>query len=148
MLETFHSCLRKQEEIKKLFLSCSSPEEKYQKLIELGRMLPVFPEEWKTPDNLVSGCQSQVFLQVSFENRKVIFKATADALISAGLVALLTAVYNDEPPEAIIGCPPRFLEDLGIQAALTPGRSHGLMSIHLRMKKESIKYLTLNQNFN
>ncbi len=137
----FQTCLTKQEEVKKLFQSCKTPEEKHYKLIEMGRALPIFPEEHKTAENLVFGCQSRVFLQTTFADGKVFFKATSDALISAGLVALLLAVYSDEKPETIIGCPPRFLDDLGIQSALTPGRSHGLMSIHLRMKQEALKSL-------
>lgn len=146
MSEKFISCMQKQSELKSLFASCKATEEKYQKIIELGRDLPSFPDEWKTEENLVFGCQSQVFLKTEFMDGKVFFHATSEALISAGLVALLLAVYNGEAPEAVIGCPPLFLEELGIQSALTPGRSHGLSSIHLRMKKEALKFLLTSKS--
>ncbi len=139
--EHFSSCLEKQERVKKSFASCKTPGEIYEKIIELGRMLGHFPEEWKTRENLVSGCQSQVYLHAEFIEGKIRFFVGADALISAGLAALLLAVYNDETPEAVLGCAPLFLESLGVQAALTPGRSHGLASIHLRMKQEAVKLL-------
>lgn len=138
--------MEKQAEIKKLFQTCHTPDEKYQKLIELGRILPFFNENWKIPENLVSGCQSQVFLHTTYADGKIFFNIYSDALISAGLAALLVSVYNAEVPEAIIACPPNFLEELGIQAALTPGRSHGLASIHLRMKQEALKFLMHSKN--
>ncbi|MBI2743500.1 MAG: SufE family protein [Chlamydiales bacterium] len=146
MNETFQSCLTKQSEIKKLFSSCKTAEEKYQKIIEMGRALPSFPEEWKREENLVAGCQSQVFLHVELKENKLFFYASSEALISAGLVALLLAAYHMEPPEAVIGCPPTFLEELGIQTALTPGRSHGLSSILLRMKREAVKFLLTHKS--
>jgi cysteine desulfuration protein SufE len=139
MTQEFASCLEKQEKIKKSFSNCSTPNETYQQLIELGRTLPLFPEEWKKEENLVSGCQSRVYLHTELSEGKILFHAEAEALISAGLVALLIAVYSGEPPEAILSCPPDFLKDLGLHAALTPGRSHGLASIHLRMKQEALK---------
>lgn len=139
--EQFSSCLIKQERIKKNFAACKATGEIYEKIIELGRLLAPFPEEWKTAEHLVSGCQSQVYLYSELVEGKVRFLVGADALISAGLAALLLAVYNDESPEAVLGCPPTFLESLGIPAALTPGRSHGLASIHLRMKQEALRFL-------
>lgn len=141
MNDRFKSCLDKQERVKSFFAPCCSPTEKYQKIITLGQKLPPYPEEELKPENLVSGCQSQVYLLSRFEDGRVLFYVHADALISAGLAALLIEVYSDEPPEAILSCPPDFLDALGIHAALTPGRSHGLASIHLRMKKEAVKFL-------
>ena len=137
----FKSCLEKQERVKALFAPFSTPTEKYQRIIALGQKLPPFPLEELKPENLVSGCQSQVFLHTTLVNGRVQFRVHADALFSAGLAALLLAVYDGEPPEVVLGCPPAFLDALGIHAALTPGRSHGLSSIHLRMKKESMKFL-------
>lgn len=139
MDQRFSSCLEKQERVKKNFANCKTPSEIYEKIIELGRALGHFPEEWKTAENLVAGCQSQVYLNAELVDGQVRFTVGADALISAGLAALLLATYNNEPPEAVLRCPPAFLEALGIQTALTPGRSHGLASIHMRMKLEAVK---------
>jgi cysteine desulfuration protein SufE len=137
----FESCLNKQEKILTLFSTCSTAQLKYEKIIELGRKLPPYPTEFKTPDRLVSGCQSQMYLHASSVDGKVHFQAYSEALISAGLAALLIAAYHAEPPEAILSCPPRFLEELGIHETLSPGRSNGLSNLFLKMKKESVKFL-------
>jgi cysteine desulfuration protein SufE len=142
----FESCLTKQLRVKELFSICTTAQMKYEKIIELGRKLPPYPKELMTECRLVSGCQSQMYLYTSFFEGKVLFQAYSEALISAGLAALLLAVYNDEPPEAILSCPPQFLEDLGIHGSLSPSRSNGLASLFLRMKMEAIKFLNLQQD--
>lgn len=135
----YQSCLEKQEQVKTAFSSCRSEEEKYQKIIILGRALPPLP--LKTAENLVKGCQSAMYLKSWIEEGKVYFAAESDALISAGLAAILIQVYAGETPEVILKCPPKYLEELGISASLTPSRANGLYSIHLRMKQDALKFL-------
>lgn len=137
----FETCLKKQQEIKDLFLSCPTEESKYEKIIELGRQQKPLSEIWKTSENLVKGCQSQLYLHSYWEGDKIMFETESDALISAGLAALLTKVYSGETPEAILKCPPRYIEELGIDTSLTPIRANGLYSVHLRMKQEALKML-------
>lgn len=141
MNEVFSSCLRKQEEIKKLFAQCKDAEARYHRIIELGRQLPSLAPEHRIPTNLVSGCQSQLFLHASYANGLVKLEAASDALISQGLAALLVLAYSEESPETILGCPPTYLEDLGIAASLSPSRANGLYSLHLRMKQRALEFL-------
>ncbi len=138
---SYPSCEKKQQKLLDLFSSCSTPDARYQKIIELGRALPPYPPELMTPERIVSGCQSIVYLASTLHEGRVQFQVRSEALISAGLAALLLAVYNDETPEIILKCPPAFLDKLGIPASLTPGRSNGLSSMYLRMKQEALKYL-------
>lgn len=137
----YDSCQKKQSEIKALFAPLSSDEEKYGKIIDLGRSLPPFPQDAKTPLNEVKGCQSVMHLLTTKKDQKLYFQAESDALISKGLAALLIYVYSGEPAEAILKCPPTYLEEIGITASLTPNRANGLYSIHLRMKQEALKSL-------
>ncbi len=137
----FDSCLAKQLKLKALFSDCSSPITKYEKIIELGRRSPGYPTELMTPEKLVKGCQSQMYLHATFSEGKIYFQAHSEALISAGLAALLLAVYDEETPEVILSCPPLFLEELGIHQNLSPGRSNGLSSLYLRMKQEALNFL-------
>jgi len=137
----YESCLEKQRKIKEIFLACPSEEAKYEKIIEMGREMPALASEHKKPENLVKGCQSQTYLHTYFSGEKIHFEAESDALISAGLASLLTQVYSGETPEAVIKCPPTYLEELGITASLTPNRASGLYSMHLRMKQEALKVL-------
>lgn len=129
---------KKVAEIKKIFAPLST-EQKYLKLIEMGRSLPPFPPEQKTNERLVRGCQSELYLDAEFREGKLFFHAHSDALISAGLAALLIAAYSGEAPETILTSPPTFLTELGITASLSPSRSNGLAHIHLRMKQEALQ---------
>jgi cysteine desulfuration protein SufE len=136
----FESCRVKQEEVKKLFASAASPEEKYQVLMDLGkRQVHLAPED-KTEENRVHGCQSITYLKATFENGKSYFHTESDALISAGLGQILTMVYSGESPEVILTCPPTYLEELGIHTSLSPGRANGLASIFTKMKQEALKH--------
>lgn len=142
----FDSCLEKQRKIKDLFLACPSEEAKYEKIIELGRQQSPLAATYKNPDNLVKGCQSQMYLHSFWSDDHIIFESESDALISAGLAALLVQVYSGESPEAILKCPPNYLEEIGINSSLTPNRASGLYSMHLRMKQDALKMLVEREN--
>jgi cysteine desulfuration protein SufE len=140
------SCIQKQESIKKLFNSLPTPEAKYQKLIELGRSAPSLAPEFKTSDNIVDGCQSTMYLRSYLsDDGTILFEAESEALISSGLAALLIAVYSNELPDVILTCPPLFIDEIGIRASLTPGRSNGLSSMYLRMKQDALKLLVTSK---
>jgi cysteine desulfuration protein SufE len=145
MSDLFDSCLLKVNSLKLIFSKCTTLEKKYQKVMELGRQHPALDSQFKIPENLVKGCQSLMYLHSEMHDNKVIFKAESDALISAGLAALLIKVYSGETPEVILQYPPDFLKDLGIVASLTPGRANGLYNIHLKMKQDALKLLITSQ---
>jgi len=138
----YESCLQKQQELKKLFANCRDAEEKYEKIIELGRKQGKLSQEFKVPENRVDGCQSIMYLYSNLKEGLMIFEAESEALISQGLAMLLTMVYGGEAPEVVLKCPPTYLEELDIASSLTPNRANGLYSLHLRMKQESLKALT------
>lgn len=137
----FESCQNKQEKIKELFFQLSTPEEKYSLIIEFGKKQTHLDPSFKTEANLVKGCQSRMYLRSYLKDGLVFFETESDALISAGLAVLLTEVYNGEKPEVILKCPPTFLEEVGITKSLSPSRSNGLASLHLKMKQEALRYL-------
>ncbi len=129
------------EKIKKIFFSCKTPDEKYEKIIQLGRKLPPFDPTLQIQENLVPGCQSQLFLTSQLVDGKIHFKVWSDALISAGLAHLLLSAYNNCLPETILKQPINFLEELGLFSLLSPSRSNGLRSLHLKMQQHALKYL-------
>lgn len=137
----YESCLAKQTQMKALFDSCPTQEARYEKIIEFGKSLPKLEVAYQTPSTLVSGCQSQTYLRSYLKDSLIFFEAASDALISAGLAALLIKVYSGESPETILKCPPTFLDEIGISASLTPSRANGLYSIHLRMKQDALRLL-------
>ena len=134
----FSSCLNKQEKLKAQFSSFKASDQKYHAIMEMGRKLEPLPSQYKTPANLVKGCQSNLYLKVSFENGVMHYIAASDALISAGLAALLIAAYQNEPPEAILKCPPLFLKEVGILESLSPSRSNGVRSLYLKMHEHAL----------
>ena len=140
----YETCLEKQQLVKTLFAECGTEEFKYQKIIEMGRAQPPLSAPYKIPENIVKGCQSTMYLRSYLKGDRIFFEAESDALISSGLAAILVNVYSGETAETILKCPPDYLEEIGINASLTPSRANGLYSIHLRMKQEALKHL-MNQ---
>ncbi|HEX3896501.1 MAG TPA: SufE family protein [Rudaea sp.] len=103
--------------------------ERYQYLIDLGRKLPPFPDEWKTEENKVHGCQSQVWLVANGDANRMEFNATSDSAIVSGLIALLLRVYSGRSAKGIVDTPPRFVESIGLQKHLSPTRNNGLSAM-------------------
>lgn len=145
---SFQSCMDKQKQVKALFAQCPNEEAKYEKIIELGRQHPLLAAAYKTPENIVKGCQSIVYMRGYMQGDAVVFEGESEALISSGLAMILIKVYSGETPEAILKCPPTYLEELGISASLTPNRANGLYSIHLRMKQDALKFLMEREKAN
>lgn len=129
----------RQDELKMEFSQIQTWEEKYRRLIEIGKTLPEFPEDKRLDDYKVKGCQSQVWLYAHTDkNGRIQFQADSDALIVRGLVALLLRVYSNSLPDEILSTPPQFIKDLGFTSNLSPSRSNGLFS----MVKQIFYYAT------
>ena len=100
--------------------------DRYQYLIDLGRKLPDFPEEWRTPEHLLHGCQSQVWIHHEQRGPVLHFDAISDSAIVSGLIALLLRVYSDRRPEEIVRTDPEFVAAIGLDSHLSPTRKNGL----------------------
>lgn len=103
--------------------------DRYQYLIDLGRRLPAFPEELQTADNLIRGCQSQVWFVAQHKDGRLYFQARSDAAIVSGLVALLLRLYSGRRPQEILDTPPDFVGALQLESHLSPTRSNGLAAM-------------------
>jgi len=104
-------------------------EDRYKHLIELGKKMPPMKEEYKIPENLIKGCQSQVWLHAELVGDKILFSADSDASIVKGIVALLIEVYSNSSPDEILSTKPTFLEDIGLREHLSMSRANGLTSM-------------------
>lgn len=138
--------IHKIKEVRSVFELCKGREELYQTIMEMGKQLPLFKEEWKVEENRVAGCQSLLYLHSELKGGLLVFYASSDALISSGLAALLIAVYSEEAPESILLTPPKFIEEMGLPSALTPGRANGLASLYVRMKQEALRELVASSS--
>lgn len=108
--------------------------DKYQLLIDLGSEQKPLPEQYKTPQNLIDGCQSRVWLQADYIDGKVHFQAESDALIVKGIVTLLIRVLSDHTPDEILNADLHFINDIGLTEHLSPTRSNGLLAMLKQMK--------------
>jgi cysteine desulfuration protein SufE len=111
--------------------------DKYRYIIDLGKQLPTFPEELKTEENLIHGCQSQVWINIKAENGVLNIYAASDAAIVAGLIAILLKIYNNLSPEDILNTPLDFLAETGLLQHLSPNRSTGLYHMIKRIQSEA-----------
>ncbi|EKE02052.1 MAG: hypothetical protein ACD_20C00431G0005 [uncultured bacterium] len=116
--------------------------EKYEKLIELGKNMPMMEEHYKTEANLISGCQSSVWITSSLENGRVIYHVDSDALIIRGIIAILLKVVNRQPPEDISSMDLWFLDTIGLSSNLSPSRANGLALIVNYIKDCATKYIS------
>ena len=103
--------------------------DKYEYLIELGKNLATFPEEKKTEDRLIKGCQSRVWLDAKVDDGRLWFKADSDAIITKGIISLLISVYNGRTPAEILSSDFSFIEKIGLRENLSPTRANGLVSM-------------------
>ena len=108
--------------------------ERYQYLIDLGRQLPPFPDELKTEQYRVHGCQSMVWLVPSGEASRMTFQATSDSAIVAGLIALVLRVYSGRSAEEIVATEPEYIQQIGLAKHLSPTRSNGLAAMLAKLK--------------
>lgn len=109
--------------------------DKYEYIIELGKKLDSFPENKKTDDRLIKGCQSRVWLDWEVKNSKLYFTADSDAIITKGIISLLISVYSGRSAEEIAGDDFSFLEKLGLKENLSPTRANGLESMVETIKR-------------
>ena len=118
--------------------------DRYQLLIDLGGEQEPLPEEYKTDNNLIEGCQSRVWLQADYTDGKVHFRAESDAMIVKGIVSLLIKVYSGHTPDEILGCEPYFVEAIGLKEHLSPTRSNGLLAMIKQMKLYALAFKAKN----
>lgn len=115
--------------------------DRYSYLIELGNDMPPYPEEHRTPSNVIQGCQSTVWINAELNADGTIgFCADSDAIIVKGIVALLIRVLNNQKPDDIINSDLHFIDDIGLKENLTPTRSNGLLAMVKQMKLYAMAY--------
>ena len=129
-----------QDNIVEDFSSFDDWMDKYALLIDLGNSLEPLDEKYKTPDNIIEGCQSRVWLQADYEDGKIKFKGESDAVIVKGIVSLLINVMSDHTPDEILNSDLYFIDKIGLKEHLSPTRSNGLVSMVKQMRLYAMAY--------
>ena len=125
------------EKIVARFQKTADPKRRYEQLLWFAKKLDPLPEEYKTPDNKVPGCVSQVFVVADLIDGKVVYQADSDAQITKGLVALLIKALNGLTPDEIVTLTPDFIKDTQLDVSLTPSRANGFYNIFKTMQQKA-----------
>lgn len=123
-----------EEEIVDEFNMFDSWIDKYDYLIDLGKSLPKIDSIHKTQENIITGCQSQVWLHAEKEDNKVVFTADSDAIMTKGIIAMLIRVLSGQKAENIINTNLDFIDKIGLNEQLSQTRANGLNSMIKQMK--------------
>ena len=111
--------------------------ERIEYVLDLGKRLPPLPDELRTEDTMVRGCQSQVWMvaAVDEDDGRMRIQADSDAFIVKGLISLLLRLYSDRTPQEILDNPPAVFDQIGLGAHLSPTRANGLHAMVKRIRQ-------------
>lgn len=120
--------------------------DRYGYIIDLGNALPEIDESKKTPQNLIEGCQSRVWLDAETDDEgRIHYTADSDAIIVKGIISLLISVLNGHTPDEIINADLHFINDIGLGEHLSPTRSNGLVAMVKQMKMYAMAFKARSQ---
>ena len=133
-----------QEEIISEFSMFDDWMDKYAHLIEMGNELAPMDEKYKTDQNIIRGCQSQVWINATFEDGLIKYQGESDALIVKGLVALMLRVANNQPAAELMNADFHFIDKIGLKEHLSPTRSNGLLAMIKQIKLYAVAFQKIN----
>ncbi|MGM9846899.1 MAG: SufE family protein [Muribaculaceae bacterium] len=119
--------------------------DKYAYIIDLGNALPPIDVKYRTPENIIEGCQSRVWLNAEYENGKIYFTADSDAIIVKGIISLLIKVLSEHTPDEILNSDLHFIQAIGLAEHLSPTRSNGLAAMVKQMKMYALAFKAKNE---
>ena len=108
--------------------------DKYDYLIDLGKSLPKIDESEKTLENIITGCQSQVWLNAKKKDNNIVFTADSDSIMTKGIIAILIRVLSHQKPNDIINAKLDFIKKIGLNEQLSQTRANGLTSMIKKIK--------------
>lgn len=114
--------------------------DRYSVIIDMGNSLPPIDEELKTPQHLIEGCQSRVWLNAEFIDGHVHFTADSDAIIVKGIISMLIRVLNDHTPDEILDSDLYFIDKIGLAEHLSPTRSNGLLAMVKQIRAYALAF--------
>jgi cysteine desulfuration protein SufE len=123
-----------QDEIIEEFSAFDDWMERYELLVDYGKGLAPMPEEDKNAQNLIDGCQSQVWFTAKLVDGKIIYTGDSDAILVKGIVALLIHVLSNHTPKEIVDADLYFIDEIQLREHLSPTRSNGVAAMLKQMR--------------
>ncbi len=116
-------------------------DQRYHYLVELGEQLPEMPEAFKTEDNKVKGCMSQVWISAypdASQPELIHFHGDCDTTIIKGVLALLIQLTDGRTAQQILQLDvDEFFKQLKLDKHLSPNRHFGIYAIVELMKQQA-----------
>lgn len=112
---------------------------KYEYIIDLGKKLEEFDEKDKTPENIVHGCTSQVWLTCENKNGKLYFYGTSDAIIVKGLVYMILQIFSGSTIQELKDIDMDIVHELNLSEVITPNRQSGVIGMIKKIKEYALK---------
>ncbi|MEO5716507.1 MAG: SufE family protein [Luteolibacter sp.] len=134
------SIAEKQEQILEELALFQDWTERYEYVIGLGKKLAPISEAARTPEHLIKGCQSQVWLDASYDGETIHFTADSDSLITKGMIALFVRVLDEETPDAVLTADMSFVDRSGLKEHLAPTRANALNLMAIQMKQRALAF--------
>src|SRR5690606_2644528 len=127
-----------QEEIVDEFALFDDWMQRYEYIIELGKSLPLIEEKYKVEENLIRGCQSQVWLHAEKQGENIVFTADSDAILTKGIIAVLIRTFSNQKAVDVMNADTSFIDEIGLKEHLSPTRANGLVSMLKQIKLYAI----------
>lgn len=118
--------------------------QRYEYIIDLGKGLPLIDERYKTEDNIITGCQSKVWVHAEMQEDKVVFTADSDAILTKGIIAILIRAFSNQSPADILAADTEFIDEIGLKEHLSPTRANGLVSMIKKLKMYALAFEAKN----
>lgn len=136
----------KQQQIIDDFSDIDDWMDRYAAIIDMGNALPPIDEKYKTPEHLIEGCQSRVWLNAEYRDGKVYYTADSDAIIVKGIISMLIDVLSGHTPQEILDSDLHFIDAIGLSTHLSPTRSNGLLAMVKQMRLYALAFKQLQVN--
>ena len=118
--------------------------QRYEYIIDLGKGLPLIEEQYKTEENIITGCQSKVWVHAEQKGDKVIFTADSDAILTKGIIAILIRAFSNQKASDILEANTDFIDEIGLKEHLSPTRANGLVSMIKKLKMYALAFNAKN----
>jgi cysteine desulfuration protein SufE len=131
-----------QDEIVEEFSIFDNRNDSYNYIIELGKNLPPYPEQFRNEEKLIKGCQSRVWVHPYVCDGKILFYGDSDSTLVKGLVSLVVRVLSEQKAEEIVKADLYFIDKIGLRQMLSMNRSNGFASLVKQVKLYALAYQT------
>ncbi|QKN81647.1 cysteine desulfuration protein SufE [Scandinavium goeteborgense] len=124
------------------FNRCANWEDKYLYIIELGQRLAPLSEDAHNPENIIQGCQSQVWIVMERNvDGRIELQGDSDAAIVKGLIAVVFILYHQMTAQDILAFDVRpWFEKMALTQHLTPSRSQGLEAMIRAIRAQALSF--------